>query len=109
LYSAAVSGGAETLRTSGTVSSLAAEHGWGWGNGDTLGYSTLYVRTGGSTPDYNPALKYEYFMSYTTIPTTSTGYLLEKQLTYYVELDGSVRIHAIASAGTINVLTIEHI
>lgn len=40
-----------TLTTSGTPGSLAADR-WGYGDNDTLGYSTIYIRlSGGGDPD----------------------------------------------------------
>jgi hypothetical protein len=39
----AATGGSESKMTKGTVTSLA-EGEWGWGDADTLGYSTVYVR-----------------------------------------------------------------
>jgi len=95
-------GGTETLATVGTVSSLAAEHGCGWGDGDTLGYSTVYVRTNGASPASNPQKRYEtligYYFNMTASDSATTGGL--KILPYgdaYIPLDGSGRIFGIGS------------
>lgn len=116
LYYSTIGGGTETLATEGTAGSIAAEHGWAWGNSDTLGYNTVYVRTGGSTLAYYPGIKYDYFLTYTQVPDTSAnyGYLLYRAgsaqpAALYMDLDGSVRIFAIASGATTNVKTIEFI
>ena len=107
IYYATLGGGAETLAVSGTVGTLSAEHKWGWGDGDTLGYSTVYVRTDGAAAANRPEVKYDYLLSYTAVPTTSTGYQLLKGTSYYKELDGAVRTFGIAAAGTPSVTTVE--
>jgi len=108
LYTAA-NAGAETLRTAGTVSSLAAQHGWGWGDGDTLGFSTLYIRTDGTTQETSPGSEYEAVISYFGMPDSSSTYGI--RLGPYdgivLSLDGSCRIFAIASGITTPVLTLE--
>jgi hypothetical protein len=101
LYSA-TSGGSETVRTNGTVSSLVAEHGWGWGDGDTLGFSTLYIRTAGSTELYRPERVYQSILGYSNMPDTSSTYGIylgpKDSVTFTV--DGSARIFAIASGAS---------
>ena len=101
-------GGAETLGTNGTVSSLAAEHGWGWGDGDTLGWSTVYMRTNGSTGTGNPEKRYDvvhgYYFVLTADDTANTGGIEIGPLdTVNVTCDGSVRIFCIASAAAVPV------
>ena len=111
LYTAAV-GGAETLRTNGTVYALAAEHGWGWGGtagADALGFNTLYIKTDGAAATNSPTYKYESVISYFNMPDTSStyGYLLGPLDAFSMTVDGSVRIFAIASSASANVLTLE--
>jgi hypothetical protein len=108
-YYATAGGGAETLATLGTVGTLAAEHGIGYGDGDTLGYNTIYIRTDGTAAANSPSVKYDYILTYTSIPTTSAGYKLSAGASYFIELDGAVRTFAIPSTGTIVVETVEYL
>ena len=61
-----------TPRVEGTVGSLAANE-WDYGNNDSLGYSTIYVRiTGDGDPDAQ-AIGYVKYCDYVT-PITAAGY-----------------------------------
>ena len=101
-------GGSETLATNGTVGSLAAQHNWDWGDGDTLGFNTIYIRTDGAVmPDNSPKDDYEYILSYTfTLTADDTadtgGYELPNTGDFIsFTLDGAGKVFAIASgAGT---------
>ncbi len=102
IYYATVGGGAETLATIGTVGALAATNGVGWGDGDTLGYSTLYVRTAGATDAYNPALVYDFLMLYPLSLTADTtavtgGLKIAAGSNQWLTLDGTCRLFGIAS------------
>lgn len=97
--------GSETLGTSGTVSSLNAQHKWGWGDGDTLGWDTIYMRTDGSEPTDSPAGDYEYLLSYTfTLTADDTavtgGFEIAAGASFDVTLDGAGKVFAIASGAT---------
>lgn len=112
VYFATVGGGAETLATIGTVGALAATNGVGWGDGDTLGYSTLYVRTAGTTDAYNPALVYDFLMLYplslTADTTTGSGGLqLDAGSTMWLTVDGACRWFGIASGASTPVAVLE--
>ena len=108
LYSAVI-GSAEAVRTEGTVGSLAGEHGWGWGDGDTLGFSTLYVRTGGATYAHKPDAVYSSMISYFAMPDSSStyGWCLGDHDGITLNLDGSVRLFAISSGAGSPVVTLE--
>lgn len=104
--------GSETLGTNGTVGALAAQHGWGWGDGDTLGYSTLYIRTNGTAAANSPMVMYDYFMFYplslTADTATSTGGLqVDAGSTMWLTLDGTTRLFGIASGATTPVAVLE--
>jgi len=60
----------------GTLGALA-DHGWGWGDNDTLGYSTLYVRDISGNPDSTSVV--------IEVAQISTMYLATKS---YVTIDG---------------------
>jgi hypothetical protein len=108
LYSATI-GNAETKRTNGTVGALASANDWGWGNGDTLGYDTLYIRTAGSTIAYSPDRVYEMILLYSQLPDTSStyGYRLGPYDAIWLTLDGSAKVFAVASADSANLITLE--
>lgn len=108
-YYSTVGGGAETSGTIGTVGAIAAQHGLGWGDGDTLGFNTIYVRTDGATPANSPALKYDYILSYVLLPDSSTNYGVKLGPLDGVTLnmDGSVRVLAIGSGAATTALTME--
>jgi hypothetical protein len=96
-------GGVETAGTNGTVSSLAAEHGWGWGDGDTLGYNTLYIRTNGSSEANNPSKRYEaiigYYCNITASDSAATGGIkLGPNDFFGMSLDSNCRVFGIGSA-----------
>lgn len=104
LYYSTSGGGTETLATNGTVGILSANN-WGYGDGDTLGYDTLYIRTGGNTAAYNPALIYDFLMMYplslTADTTTGTGGLqIDAGSTMFLTLDGAVRLFGVASGAS---------
>ena len=106
--------GDETLATAGTVGTLAAEHKWGWGDGDTLGFNTLYIRTNGATPANSPIYRYKtmhaYYFVLTADDTAATGgYELGPRDAVNLPLDGSVRLFGIASAATTAVSTLEYV
>ena len=112
IYYATVGGGAETLGTSGTVGTLGAQHTWGWGDGDTLGYSTLYVRTAGATDAYNPALVYDFLMLYPLSLTADTtavtgGLKIAAGSNQWLTLDGTCRLFGIASGASTPVAVFE--
>jgi len=104
--------GSETDRgVAETVALLSATNKWGWGDGDSLGFSTLYIRTAGATAAYAPDKVYESILTYSRVPENNTGtygYLLGPSDAVSFTLDGSVIVWAIASA-TANVLTLEFI
>lgn len=111
LYYMSAAGSAETLATNGTVGSLTANY-WDFGDGDTLGYNTLYIRTGGSTAAYSPALVYDYLMFYplslTADTTTTTGGLqVDAGATMWLTLDGTCRLFGIASGASTPVAVME--
>ena len=106
--------GSETAGTNGTVGSLAAAHQWDWGNNDTLGFNTVYIRSTGSTPAYNPKYIYRtilgYYFSLTADDTAATGgYELGPNDAVNLPLDGSVRLFAISSAANSAVKIIEYV
>jgi len=106
--------GSETAGTNGTVGSLAAAHQWDWGNNDTLGFNTVYIRSTGSTPAYNPKYIYRtilgYYFSLTADDTAATGgYELGPGDAVNLPLDGSVRLFAIGSEANIPVKTLEYV
>ena len=110
LYYATVGGGSETAATNGTVGALAAEHGWGWGDGDTLGYSTLYVRTGAGTAGYEPDQRYDLILVYATMPDTSTNYGIKINSgggVFEATIDGSARVFGIASGAATTTTILE--
>lgn len=92
--------GVESGATSGTVGSLGGANYFGWGDGDTLGYSTLYVRTGGATLAYNPSEIYRIVLGYSSLPASGTGYKLGPNDAISMTLDGSCRVWAIADGAT---------
>ena len=112
LYYTVVSG-TEGLGTMGTVASLAGEGQWDWGDGDTLGFNTLYVRTNGTGVANAPNIRFESLYGYTftlgaTVDATTTGgFLLGPRDTMSFTADGTVRIFAIASAATTGVCMLE--
>jgi len=110
LYYAAISAapGTETAATSGTVGSLGGANYFGWGDGDSLGFSTLYMRTGGATSAYNPSEVYRVILGYSSLPDNSSsyGYKLGPMDSVGFTLDGSCRVFAAASA-TADVITLE--
>lgn len=111
IYYSTANGGTETLGTSGTVGALAAQHNWGWGDGDTLGYNTLYIRTDGAADANSPALKYDFLMLYPlslTADTASTGGLqVDAGSTMWLTLDGTTRLFGIASGASTPVAVLE--
>uniref|UniRef100_A0A6H1ZGU2 Uncharacterized protein n=1 Tax=viral metagenome TaxID=1070528 RepID=A0A6H1ZGU2_9ZZZZ len=108
LYSKLASDSDEVARTAGTVGALTANT-WDWGDGDTLGYNTLYVcpPTG-----LAPADAYSVILSYYRLPTTSgatTGHPLKAEEAIFIPLSGKTRVFAIAASGTPNVQTTEYV
>ena len=112
MYFTAVSG-TEALGTMGTVSSLAAEGGWDWGNGDTLGFNTLYVRTNGTGVANSPDKRFESLYGYTFTlgatadATTTGGFLLGPKDVMSFTADGTVRVFAISDTVTTGVCMLE--
>lgn len=101
--------GVESAATSGTVGTLGGANYFGWGDGDTLGFNTLYMRTGGSTAAYNPALVYRVILGYSGLPDNSSayGYRLGPYDGIGLTLDGSCRLFAAASGAATSVVTLE--
>jgi hypothetical protein len=99
--------GVETLGTSGTVSALAAQHRWGWGDGDTLGYSTLYIRTDGSAIANDPGYEYRVILGYSSLPASGTGMLLGPGDLISITLDSSCRAWAIGSGAATTLTCVE--
>lgn len=99
--------GVELAMTSGTAGALAADLYFGWGNVDTLGFNTLYVRTGGSTAAYNPGVVYRGVIGYSSLPANGTGYKLGPNDGLALTLDGSCRLWAIADGATTTTTCIE--
>jgi len=97
--------GTETLGTAGTVGSLGAQHNWDWVDGDTLGFSTLYVRSDGAVAANSPSKIYDdlfaYYFVLTADDVAATGGVeLGPRDSVHVTADGSVKIFAIASGAT---------
>jgi len=92
-----------------TVGSLSAEHKWGWGDGDSLGFSTLYIRTSGATAATAPGERYRVIFGYSSLPDNSSsyGYKLGPSDSVGFTLDGSCRVFAAASSAGANVVTLE--
>lgn len=98
LYGITSDGGEEAVLTKGTIASLA-NLGWAWGDGDTLGYSTVYFRINAGDPD---DLSYLQLFSYIYLPTSVTAFALVTNDTFTWHLGSGCRIFAIASgAGTV--------
>lgn len=109
LYYATV-GGTETLATSGTVGSLAAQHRWGWGTSADVTGNTLFIRTGGNNPAVDYELLHAYYFTLTADDTAATGgYELGPGDAVNLPLDGSVRLFAIGSADNIPAKTLEYV
>ena len=112
LYFTAVSG-TEALGTMGTVASLAGEGQWDWGDGDTLNYNTLYVRTNGTGVANSPDKRFESLYGYTFTlgatadATTTGGLLLGPRDTMCLTADGTVRVFAISDTATTGVCMLE--
>ena len=103
IYGTTASGGAEAALTNGTVSSLNNLE-WDWGDGDTLGYDTVYVRHNSGNP---ATLQYLTLVSYTKLPDTSTNYgiKLGPNDSFHSTCGGSCRLFGIGSgAGTTTVV-----
>lgn len=109
LYYALVSAapGVEVAATSGTVGTLGGENYYGWGDGDTLGYSTLYMRTGGATSAYSPSAVYRGVIGYSSLPANGTGFKLGPMDGISITLDGSCRLWAIADGSTTTLTCLE--
>lgn len=112
VYGATV-GGSDTLLTNAAVATLADTE-WDWGDGDTLGYNTLYIATAGSTEEYIPNKIYDmlhgYYFVLTADDTAVTGGVeLAAGAAIGYTLDGSARVFAIASGATTPVGTQEFI
>ena len=103
LYYGTAGGGADTLATNGTVGSLAAQHNWDWGDNDTLGFNTLYIRSDGVTTDNDPMDDYDRILSYTftltadDAATTGGTEIATAGGSIEMSLDASQKIFAIAS------------
>jgi hypothetical protein len=108
LYYATV-GGAETLATAGTVGSIAAQHGWAWGDGDTLGFNTVYIRSNGTAAANSPLSLYESIVTYFGMPDTSSTYgvFLGPYDAVSLTLCGSARLFAISDTASTPVVTLE--
>ena len=109
-YGATVAG-SDTLLTNAAVATLSDTE-WDWGDGDTLGYNTLYVATGGSTEAYRPDKVYDmlhgYYFTLTADDTAATGGIeLSAGSGITMTLDGGARVFAIASGATTAVGTLE--
>ncbi len=92
--------GVEVAATSGTVGTLGGANYFGWGDNDTLGFSTLYMRTGGSTTAYIPDAVYRGIIGYSSLPASGTGYKLGPNDGISLTLDSSCRLWAIADGAT---------
>jgi hypothetical protein len=105
MYGITSAGGSETLLTNGTVGSLANLN-WDWGDGDTLGYNTIYFRHNSGNP---VDLSYLLLLSYTLMPDTSStyGHRLGPYDAVALDIDGSVRLFAIASGASTPVSCVE--
>ena len=104
--------GSETLATAGTVGSLGSQHNWDWGNNDTLGYNTLYVRSSGTTEQTEPgrdyALMQAYYFVLTADDTAATGGIeLGSRDSIHLTADSTVQIWCIASGATTAIGTLE--
>lgn len=107
-----VKGGVEVLGTKGTVNSLSAQHDWGWGDADSLTFSTVYIKTDGKEVANTPAKDYDlilgYYFQLTADNTAATGGIeIGPKDTLHFTADGSVQLWAIASAATTAVGTFE--
>jgi len=104
VYGIIAADGAETLLVNGTAGALNNLE-WDWGDVDSLGYNTVYIRLNVSDPD---SLADFTLISYTTVPDTSSSYgiHLGQYDSIFCTWDGSVRVFACAS-GTSNVMTLE--
>jgi len=104
MYAVTSAGGAETLLTNGTVASLSNTN-WDWGNGDTLGFNTIYMRfnTG------SPAVCRSYFVlyGYPAVPSATTGFALGPNDSWYATLSGSCRIFGVASGASTTTVVME--
>lgn len=102
MYGVLSDGGAETLLTNGAVASLA-DHAWDWGDGDSLGYSTIYFADATADPD---ASTWMVLYGYTKMPDTSSNYglYLGEHDYVYGTIDGSARIFALAVTSANNVV-----
>jgi hypothetical protein len=100
--------GAETNAGSAeTVGVLSAQHKWGWGDGDTLGFNTLYIRTDGSAVGNNPSEEYRVILGYSSLPANGTGYKLGPMDAIAMTVDSSCRVWAIADGATTTTTCVE--
>jgi len=112
MYFAAVAG-TEALGVMGTVASLAGEGQWDWGNGDTLGYNTIYVRTNGTGVANAPDVRFESLYGYTftlgatSDATTTGGLMITPHGSITLTADGTVRVFAISDTATTGVAMLE--
>jgi len=103
MYAITTAGGAETLLTNGTVASLSNTN-WDWGNGDTLGFNTIYFRFTAI-----PSSIREFFVlyGYPTVPSATTGFALGPNDSWYATLSGSCRMFGMASAASTTTVIME--
>ena len=107
VYGITSAGGSEAALTNGTVGSLNNLE-WDFGDNDSLGYNTLYIRLDAGHPEKE---EYLFLMSYTRLPDSSTNYGIRVSPYDVVSLTMSsvCRIFAIASAASTNVATVEYL
>jgi len=105
MYGITASGGAEAILTNGTVASLNNLE-WDWGDGDTLGYNTIYLRHNSGNPS---SLGYIVLLSYTKMPDSSSTYgvKLGPNDSYSGTYGATARLFAIASGASTNVVVLE--
>ncbi len=106
VYGVLADGGAETLLTNGSVASLA-DHAWDWGDGDSLGFSTVYFADATGDPDTEA---WFVLIGYTWHPDSSSsyGHRLGPYDAIAINLDGSCRIFGEASGSSTNVSVWEY-
>lgn len=105
MYGITSAGGSESLLTNGTAGALNNLE-WDFGNTDTLGFNTVYIRYNAGDP--NEARDFMVLLSYTVMPDASSAYgvTIYPHNTFGLSLEGSARVHAYAGS-SINVFTQE--
>ena len=94
-----LSGATETAASNGTVGSLTLGQ-WDWGDNDSLGYSTVYVRTDGTVPHTYFKVIYSYYRR-PALAGALVGFRLSGGESVLLHLSGNTRIFAIASASAL--------